>query len=58
MDHSLTQTPECYNSVHMETPKAKENVQIEEQTMYEGENSNLTVGIRVRPMNVKYVMES
>ncbi|XP_011493839.1 PREDICTED: kinesin-like protein KIF14 [Ceratosolen solmsi marchali] len=52
-DNSLHQTPDCFNSVHLETPKTKTDNGIEEQTLYEGENSNLTVGIRVRPLSFK-----
>ncbi|XP_014214321.1 kinesin-like protein KIF14 isoform X3 [Copidosoma floridanum] len=52
-DNVLPQTPDCYNSVHLETPKAKFENGIEEQTVCEGENSNLNVGIRVRPLNYK-----
>ncbi|XP_032677493.1 kinesin-like protein KIF14 isoform X2 [Odontomachus brunneus] len=38
----------------METPGTKiDDIVVAEQTMYEGENSNLTVGIRIRPLNSK-----
>lgn len=54
-DQVLSQsTPDCFNTVHMETPCTKiDDIVIAEQTMYEGENSNLTVGIRIRPLNSK-----
>jgi hypothetical protein len=52
-DNTLSQTPDCFNFVHLETPRAKVDNGIEEQTVYEGENSNLTVGIRVRPLSFK-----
>ncbi|GLH01285.1 Kinesin-like protein Klp10A, partial [Gryllus bimaculatus] len=46
----LSATPDCYNKVHMETPLRKEelgNVSV----LTEAETSNLTVGVRVRPIN-------
>lgn len=54
-DHALSQsTPDCFNVVHLETPSHKiDDIVIGEQTMYEGESSNLTVGIRIRPLNIK-----
>ncbi|XP_024876232.1 kinesin-like protein KIF14 [Temnothorax curvispinosus] len=54
-DHALSQsTPDCFNAVHLETPSHKiDDVVIGEQTMYEGESSNLTVGIRIRPLTGK-----
>lgn len=52
-DNTLPQTPDCYNSVQLETPRAKSDHGVDEQTVCEGENSNLTVGIRVRPLNSK-----
>ena len=52
-DNALPQTPDCFNSVHLETPRAKTDPGVEEQTMCEGESSNLTVGIRVRPLSFK-----
>lgn len=54
-DHTLSQTtPECFNTVQMETPCNKmDDIIVGEQTMYEGESSNLTVGIRIRPLNSK-----
>ncbi|XP_014233290.1 kinesin-like protein KIF14 isoform X2 [Trichogramma pretiosum] len=54
---TLPQTPDCYNPVHLETPRAKTENTMEEQTNAEGENSNLTVGIRVRPLSFKEQME-
>uniref|UniRef100_A0ABD2W0C7 Kinesin motor domain-containing protein n=1 Tax=Trichogramma kaykai TaxID=54128 RepID=A0ABD2W0C7_9HYME len=54
---TLPQTPDCYNPVHLETPRAKTENTMEEQTVAEGENSNLTVGIRVRPLSFKEQME-
>ncbi|KAJ8680905.1 hypothetical protein QAD02_016692 [Eretmocerus hayati] len=52
-DNTLPQTPDCFNSVHLETPRAKVENAVDDQTVYEGENSNLTVGIRVRPLSFK-----
>lgn len=54
-DHALSQnTPDCFNMVHLETPSHKiDDIVVGEQTMYDGENSNLTVGIRIRPLNSK-----
>ncbi|XP_031778626.1 kinesin-like protein KIF14 isoform X2 [Nasonia vitripennis] len=52
-DNALPQTPDCYNSVHLETPRAKTDNGIDEQTVLEGESSNLTVGVRVRPLSFK-----
>lgn len=54
-DHALSQTtPDCFNVVHLETPSHKiDDIVMGEQTMYEGENSNLTVGIRIRPLTAK-----
>ncbi|KAL6267376.1 hypothetical protein P5V15_000451 [Pogonomyrmex californicus] len=54
-DHALSQsTPDCFNAVHLETPSQKiDDIVVGEQTMYEGESSNLTVGIRIRPLNAK-----
>lgn len=53
-DHALTQsTPDCFNTVHLETPHKTDDIAAGEQTIYEGESSNLTVGIRIRPLNSK-----
>ncbi|XP_044595120.1 kinesin-like protein KIF14 isoform X2 [Cotesia glomerata] len=53
-DHYLHQsTPDCFGVVQFETPRGKSDVATDEPTIYEGETSNLTVGIRVRPMNSK-----
>jgi len=53
-DHALSQsTPDCFNVVHLETPSQKIDDIVGEQTMYDGESSNLTVGIRIRPLNSK-----
>lgn len=51
-------TPECYNIVHMETPRGRQDLCADEQTICEGEQSNLTVGVRVRPLSFKYVLFS
>ncbi|KAF3421228.1 hypothetical protein E2986_06557 [Frieseomelitta varia] len=52
-------TPDCFNVVQVETPCSKLNeINIEDQTVYEEENSNLTVGIRVRPLNTKELNDS
>lgn len=54
-DQALLQsTPDCFNTVNMETPCYRiDDIVVGEQTMYEGESSNLTVGIRIRPLNSK-----
>lgn len=54
-DHTLSQnTPDCFNVVHLETPSQKiDEIVVGEQTIYDGESSNLTVGIRIRPLNSK-----
>lgn len=54
-DHALSQsTPDCFNVVHLETPSQKiDDIVVGEQTMYDGESSNLTVGIRIRPLHSK-----
>ncbi|XP_011154462.1 kinesin-like protein KIF14 isoform X2 [Harpegnathos saltator] len=59
-DQALSQsTPDCFNIVHMETPCCKiDDIVAGEQTMYEGESSNLTVGIRIRPLNSKEMNDS
>ncbi|KAI4490975.1 hypothetical protein M0802_010551 [Mischocyttarus mexicanus] len=56
-DHNLSQaTPDCFSRVQLETPSIKFNdIGIDEGI--EGENSNLTVGIRVRPLNLKELSE-
>lgn len=41
------ETPECFNTVHVETPNRKRRVSKEKL----GELSNLIVAVRVRPMN-------
>ncbi|XP_011304411.1 kinesin-like protein KIF14 [Fopius arisanus] len=47
-------TPECFGPVHLETPRGKKRDDpLEEMTMCEGETSNLTVGVRVRPMSLR-----
>ncbi|XP_015510828.1 kinesin-like protein KIF14 isoform X1 [Neodiprion lecontei] len=46
-------TPDCFNLVQMETPRTRQDLGADEQTMCEGEQSNLTVGVRVRPLNFK-----
>ncbi|CAL7943253.1 unnamed protein product [Xylocopa violacea] len=54
-DNVLSQaTPDCFSVVQVETPCSKSSeIGIEDQTIYDEENSNLTVGIRVRPLNTK-----
>lgn len=54
-DHNLSQaTPDCFSKVQLDTPSIKANdVGIDDAIIYDGENSNLTVGIRVRPLNMK-----
>ncbi|XP_066582752.1 kinesin-like protein KIF14 isoform X2 [Prorops nasuta] len=54
-DHSLTQaTPDCFNAVQVETPQCQAMETISDETsMYDEESSNLTVGIRIRPLNLK-----
>lgn len=52
-DQNLSQaTPDCFSKVQLETPSIKFN-DIGMDEVIEGENSNLTVGIRVRPLNLK-----
>ncbi|KAG7199240.1 hypothetical protein KM043_018109 [Ampulex compressa] len=51
---SLQATPECFSNVQLETPCVKSTeIGVEDQTVCEGEKSNLTVGIRIRPLNSK-----
>ncbi|XP_076685162.1 kinesin family member nebbish isoform X2 [Andrena cerasifolii] len=59
-DNVLPQaTPDCFSVVQVETPSVKSNdIGMEDQTVCEGENSNLTVGIRVRPLNAKELSDS
>ncbi|KAK2578704.1 hypothetical protein KPH14_011671 [Odynerus spinipes] len=58
-DHNLSQaTPDCFNKIQFDIPSIKSNdVGIDEAIIYDGENSNLTVGIRVRPLNIKELSE-
>ncbi|KAF7996954.1 hypothetical protein HCN44_002600 [Aphidius gifuensis] len=57
-DHITAQsTPECFGNVQIETPRGKSDHGVDEQTICEGESSNLTVGIRVRPMSLKELSE-
>lgn len=49
--NSLMQTPECFNQVVMETPNSMKSSQKSSNTV--DEISNLTVAVRVRPMNTK-----
>ncbi|XP_076281129.1 kinesin family member nebbish isoform X2 [Lasioglossum baleicum] len=52
-------TPDCFTVVQVETPCVKSNdIGIEDQTVCEGENSNLIVGIRIRPLNAKEQTDS
>ncbi|XP_034190005.2 kinesin family member nebbish isoform X1 [Osmia lignaria lignaria] len=52
-------TPDCFSAVQVEIPSSKSNeLGVEDQTVYEGESSNLTVGIRVRPLNSKELNDS
>ena len=54
LSERVLSTPECFSAVQMETPRGKQDtLGLDEQTVCEGENSNLTVGIRVRPLNLK-----
>ncbi|OAD61345.1 Kinesin-like protein KIF14 [Eufriesea mexicana] len=59
-DNILSQaTPDYFNVVQVETPCSKSNeIGIDDQTVYEEENSNLTVGIRVRPLNAREISDS
>lgn len=54
-ENTLSQaTPDCFNTVHVETPYSKGSDGVfDDQTLLDGENSNLTVGIRIRPLNAK-----
>jgi hypothetical protein len=50
--HQVSATPDCFSKVHMETPRNK--VEPEDLPVYLGdETSNLTVGVRVRPLNIR-----
>ncbi|XP_035740888.1 kinesin-like protein KIF14 isoform X2 [Vespa mandarinia] len=56
-DQNLSQaTPDCFSKVQLETPSVKFNDNGMDEAI-EGENSNLTVGIRVRPLNLKELSE-
>ncbi|XP_003706952.2 kinesin family member nebbish isoform X1 [Megachile rotundata] len=56
---STEATPDCFSVVQVEIPYSKSNeFDVEDQTVYEEENSNLTVGIRVRPLNTKELNDS
>lgn len=53
---SVTKTPECFSKVTLETPRSSQKLstdQGESKTKENGEISNLTVAVRVRPMNTK-----
>ncbi|XP_063973187.1 kinesin-like protein KIF14 [Diachasmimorpha longicaudata] len=52
-DPSPQSTPDCFGPVQVETPRTKKDNPLEEMTICEGESSNLTVGVRVRPMNLR-----
>ncbi|XP_015113869.1 kinesin-like protein KIF14 isoform X2 [Diachasma alloeum] len=52
-DPSAQSTPDCFGPVQLETPRAKRENPLEEMTICEGETSNLTVGVRVRPMSLR-----
>lgn len=58
-DHNLSQaTPDCFSKVQLDTPSIKSNeIGIDEGIIYDGENSNLTVGIRIRPLSIKELSE-
>lgn len=50
--HKVSATPDCFSRVHMETPRNK--VESEGLPVFPGdETSNLTVGVRVRPLNMQ-----
>ncbi|XP_076632503.1 kinesin family member nebbish isoform X2 [Colletes latitarsis] len=52
-------TPDCFSIVQVETPCNKTNeICIEDQTVCDGESSNLIVGIRIRPLNAKELSDS
>ncbi|XP_043259230.1 kinesin-like protein KIF14 [Colletes gigas] len=52
-------TPDCFSIVQVETPCSKTNeICIEDQTVCDGESSNLIVGIRIRPLNTKELNDS
>lgn len=54
---SVTKTPECFSKVSMETPRSSQKAVADDSTdgknKENGEISNLTVAVRVRPMNAK-----
>ncbi|KAJ9595968.1 hypothetical protein L9F63_012861, partial [Diploptera punctata] len=50
--HKPATTPDCYTNVHLETPRIKLEPDDEVISLRE-ETSNLTVGVRVRPLNAK-----
>lgn len=53
-DNTMTQsTPDCFGAVQFETPRSKTDNGVDEATLYDEESSNLTVGVRIRPMNFK-----
>ncbi|KAG8238486.1 hypothetical protein J437_LFUL004949 [Ladona fulva] len=64
---SLPATPECFDVVHLETPrKTMDELTSADcpdwlsqvgETSTEGETSNLTVGVRVRPLNAREVAD-
>ncbi|XP_053978257.1 kinesin-like protein KIF14 isoform X1 [Hylaeus volcanicus] len=60
IDNALSEsTPDCFNTVQVETPCAKTHeICVEDQTVCDGESSNLIVGIRVRPLNAKELNDS
>ncbi|XP_071440096.1 kinesin-like protein KIF14 [Hetaerina americana] len=60
-DANFSATPECFGTVHMETPRKSSGSLVPPEglcwgateTSAEDETSNLTVGVRVRPLNAR-----
>jgi len=50
--HNVSATPDCFSKVHVETPRNKADPEDLPVLMGE-ETSNLTVGVRVRPLNMR-----
>lgn len=56
LNEALTKTPECFSKVTLETPRSSQKLstdQADSKNKENGEISNLTVAVRVRPMNTK-----
>lgn len=56
LNEAVTKTPECFSKVTLETSRSSQKLstdQAESKNKENGEISNLTVAVRVRPMNTK-----